>query len=58
MSTSRRRGLVDALRHIGLEHASVRWWGPAVNLSVVRVQMRMQRVISNQRHEIGDVENK
>ena len=33
------RDVDDALRHVGLERAGIRRWGPAVNLGVICVQM-------------------
>jgi len=43
------RDVDDALRHVGLERAGIRQWGPAVNLGVICVQMRMQTVIGTDR---------
>jgi len=33
------RDVEDTLRHVGLEHAGIRRWGPAVNLGVICVQV-------------------
>ena len=52
------RDVDDALRHVGLEHADIRRWGPAVNLGVICVQMTVQTVIGDQRGEIGGVQHK
>ena len=52
------RDVEDALRHVGLERAGIRQCGPAVNLTVICVQMRMQTVIGDQRGEIGGVQHK
>ena len=50
--------IVDALRHVGLERAGIRQRGPAVDLGVICIQMRMQTVISDQWGEIGGVQHK
>ena len=52
------RDVEDALRHVGLERAGIRRWGPAVNLGVICVQMTVQTVIGDQRGEIGGVQHK
>ena len=51
------RDVVDAMRHADWERTGIRRWGPAINLGIVRIQMRVQAVITNQRDEIGGVQN-
>jgi len=51
------RDVVDALRHVGLERAGIGRRGPAINLGVVRVQVGRQRVVGNQRHKVGGIQD-
>ena len=57
VATREPRDVVHAMRHADLKRTGIRRWGPAINLGIVRIQMRVQAVITNQRDEIGGVQN-